>query len=286
MKLPLCPICKHHCNKFITGTLPLFQCINCRLIFQSPLPKGQELKKFYENSNYFSFWGNRKSWSQIDEMKEKSSALLLKELTDINIYSGKLLDVGCARGALLNAAKKIGFSVYGIEPSKESSVYAKKISGGTIYNNLFEDVEFNNILFGVVVFFDSLEHFPDINSVVQKCGEILAKNGHILISTPDTDSLSYRLLGKSWPHFKKEHLYYFNKRSIQLLLKKNGFEIFSVKPSLKVLTLNYVKSYFESFNSGLFAKIIIRLLSIVPKRLLSLSITIHNGNMLILAKKK
>ena len=284
MRSPACPVCKS--LTVVCRSQPdLHKCIGCSLIFQYPPPSKSELKKLYSDTDYFSFWGNKRSWSLIDVIKEKTATLLINELIGLNIHTGKLLDVGCARGALLTVAKNKGFTIFGIEPSKESATYAEQKSGGIIYNKLFENIVFEKVLFDVVVFFDYFEHFTNINSVMKKCNDITVKNGYIIISTPNTDSLSFRLLGKSWPHFKQQHIYYFNKKSIRLLLENNGFKIKLMKPSIKVFSLNYIKSYFEVFNTSLFAKFVSSVLSFFPEKLLSLSVTINNGNILVIAQK-
>jgi len=49
-------------------------------------------------------------------------------------YGGKLFDVGCALGFLMEAAEKRGWSAFGIEISKVACRLAKKYTKGTILN--------------------------------------------------------------------------------------------------------------------------------------------------------
>jgi hypothetical protein len=64
---------------------------------------------------------------------------------------------------------------------------------------------------------------------IEIANNLLDKNGLLIINTPDSGSLIASTLGKNW-HLvvPPEHVFYFNKKSISEVLKKNNFEIINI----------------------------------------------------------
>lgn len=286
-KLTLCPICNQKTQRYYTLNLNLLQCDNCHLIFQLSSYKLKEIENGYKKTSYFSFWGNKNILNKIHEMKKATAQILMSQVNKfVSVRSSRrLLDVGCASGALLEVAKSYGYSIYGIELNKKYAQIAKTNTKAEIYIGPFENNKFASNFFDAIVFFDSLEHMRDLNLVVKKAYQLLRPNGVLVISTPDTESLSFKLLGKSWPHFKMEHLYYFNNNALTILLTNNGFGVLLKQSSLKTFTLGYIKSYFEVYKTPVLSIIIRLVLSLIPSNILYLPLIIHNGNMLLIAKK-
>lgn len=287
MKTLYCPLCKRLPVPFPFKGFPLYCCTNCQLIFRHPIPSASELTNIYKNNDYFSFWGNKKNLDAIHKMKAKTAELFLSKITPLfkNKKPLYLLEVGCATGALLETAQKQGFEVTGIEPNPKFSQLAQKITGQQIYAEPFEKINFPPYSFDIIVFFDVLEHFANFNMVIKKCFSLLKSGGLIAISTPDTKSLSFKILGTRWPHFKSEHLHYFNAKNLALLLESNGFRVELKNSSLKALTLDYIRNYFITYKIPVLSFLSKLLFTFIPKFFLSLSITIRTGNILIVARK-
>ena len=64
-----------------------------------------------------------------------------------------------------------------------------------------------------------------------------------MITTPNTDSFSAKIMGKKWLHYNEEHLNYFNLKSMQKLSKIAGFKIIKYGSLLKTMRLKYM--YFQ-----------------------------------------
>jgi 2-polyprenyl-3-methyl-5-hydroxy-6-metoxy-1,4-benzoquinol methylase len=287
-KSNLCPICQSICKKYSSTNFPLFRCTNCTLIFQNPVASSKPNKQQYKSSNYFTFWGDKQNRADIHLIKKSTAKILLNELCKVKEFhaKNKLLDVGIATGALLEEAKSFGFQTYGIEPNSEFAKIAKQNSGARIYVSFFENTALLKDFFSAVVFFDSLEHMQKLKEIIRKTFSILKKNGIMAVSTPDTNSLSFKILGPFWPHFKSEHLYYFNSKSLQYLLTDAGFKIILFKPSLKSLSFGYLKSYFETFKIPLLSFLAKIFFLFLPQAFCNITITIPSGNLLLFAKKE
>ena len=74
-----------------------------------------------------------------------------------------------------------------------------------------------------ITMWDYLEHSPDPLGDLKACCLLLRQGGVILLSIPNVDSWSYRLLGKKWIGFKNiEHLYFFSRDTMEKLARQAG----------------------------------------------------------------
>ena len=100
----------------------IIRCRNCGLLSISPQPSRQELKKHYSFSSGYHLSLKSK------KVQKKKIKQFRKRLTLIKKYkkTGKLLDIGCSTGLFLDIAKKDGWTVQGIEFSKDTSEIARQ----------------------------------------------------------------------------------------------------------------------------------------------------------------
>jgi SAM-dependent methyltransferase len=63
---------------------------------------------------------------------------------------GRVLDIGCAAGNMLNAFKKRGWEVYGIEPTKHYAEFARKNYKLKVFTGFLEDIEFPKSYFDLI----------------------------------------------------------------------------------------------------------------------------------------
>ena len=83
------------------------------------------------------------------------------------------------------------------------------------------------------------------------------------IVTPDVGSISRYLLGNSWFHFKpREHLFFFNKKTMRSLLENNGFEVVSIKTSVSYMTIEDVFKRFEKYYGSFVNKLVMGMLKL------------------------
>ena len=319
MKHPFCPICQSKTTPFPIKNLPLFRCLSCQLIFQIPSKK----KDFTPNE---PFWGpaDPRLSESTYQMKKQTFRILFKKVLSSTkdsaggaggkapdsaqlsraLAGGKpatgpatnnrfaLLDIGTGTGALLDVALEFGFKAIGLEPDK-NFIQKKDERALKVVNSTLEKSDFKPNTFDVITMFDVLEHMRDLNSTLQKISSILKPGGLLVVSTPDTNSLSFKLMGKNWPHFKREHIYYFSNKNLSVLLSKYNLNslplpksrLGGTKGGLKSLTLNYIAGYFTAFPTPILSPISHFLVHFLPKSITQLPINLPNGNMLVIAKK-
>src|SRR6266702_6904096 len=101
----------------------VFLCQNCEARLVSPQPTDSFLRELYSKS-YYDTWGLQEDAGSVREMKLSTFDLRL-DLIKRYTQSGRILDVGCATGFFLEAARAAGFTPFGVELSDYSSKIAK-----------------------------------------------------------------------------------------------------------------------------------------------------------------
>lgn len=249
-----CYLCDYEGEMKIKSTVnnrDIVCCPNCKLEFIYDQPTFEEIKKIYSNE-YYKAWGM--------EDGENNEVALMKKFTFRNMLKkilpykkgGNILDIGTASGFLLEEAKKLGFEPYGVELSEYSSSIAKKKFGDDrIYNGILQDAPFKNNFFDIITMTDLLEHISNPLDILKKCYDILKNvdngGGYIMITVPDTYSFTHNIMKSKWTQYKLEHLFYFNKKNMEIIAKYTGFEIIYIKPAVKTMTVKYMSNQFNVY---------------------------------------
>ena len=118
--------------------------------------------------------------------------------------NSRLLDIGYGNGAFLKHAQAAGMRIYGIDIHSEDFG--------------IPHVNFDTpLVFDLICFFDSLEHFPDFSPIFK------LRSRHVIVSIPNTPSFVLTT-PQAWRHFKPgEHLHYFSRKSLDNLMRDWGF---------------------------------------------------------------
>lgn len=257
-------------------------CRACGMVFSTPQPSSQELRKMYSR-DYYQPWNIEKE----EVVRKIKMATFERRILEIQKYvsGGKILDVGCATGFFLEKAQSKGFEPYGIEISAFSYQQGRKKFGDHIFNGTIEDVPFGNILFDVITMFDLLEHVKDPVATLRCCKKILKPHGIIVAVLPDVSSLTARLMGKTWTHYKKEHLFYFSKRTITDLLKQESFEVLKIIAARKVMNLEYLYNQFIQYPHAVATPIATALYKLLPRYLRTVPCPVTMGEILVTARR-
>jgi hypothetical protein len=70
-----------------------------------------------------------------------------------------------------------------------------------------------------------LEHIPDPRAALERAHAALHPDGLVYIAVPDSESLQFKLMGKTWDAVTPiVHCQFFNEASLSQLLRNTGFE--------------------------------------------------------------
>jgi len=218
----------------------LFVCKNCDYIFSPNLPPENIIHEFY-----------RKIEDPVYDEEAENRAFnfirILSFLEKLKPEKGKLFDVGAATGILLYLARKRGWEIDGVEPSKWAVNHASKKYGIDIREGIFEEIKLPLNFYDAVTMIDLIEHIPNPKIGIEKAHKILKKGGILCIVTPDVRSFMAKFFGKKWWHFRPAHLSYFSKRSLRYLLENSGFEICKERRYVWTFSLYYLLSRLKIF---------------------------------------
>ena len=213
------------------GKFELIDCTKCKFIHIVPLPTEAELLKFYQKEFYQKI---KPAYLKQDEEERNYWNMTYDEKLSVlkknNIKNKKILDIGSGGGFFLRRAKEMGWDVLGVEPSLTAAKYAEKYKIPTIVD-FFEKIDFTkHKKFGAIHMNAVLEHSRSPNQILKISHDILEKKGMLIVEVPNEFNplqlIAQKSLGKDeWWVVPKEHLNYFNFKSLSKLLKRNGFEI-------------------------------------------------------------
>jgi SAM-dependent methyltransferase len=188
----------------------ILRCRECGLGFRRIRPEPEELARLYRQLD-------SRVYESESRGRERTARRCLKIVQRYRT-SGRLLDVGCASGAFLQAAADAGWKVVGVEPSPVlcDKAEAAVAGRGDVIRGTLEDADLPPASFDVVTLWDVLEHVADPVNFLRLCGSLSRPGGHLFVNVPDLDSLPARLFKKRWPLLLPEHLRYFDRRSLRL----------------------------------------------------------------------
>jgi len=197
---------------------PLLQCKSCHLIFQEPGLDASKMLDWYtlgQDEQYLHEFKNR----------VKNARRILSFLPGDGKHK-RLLDVGCSTGIFLYAAKEMGYDIYGVEPSRWAVDYMKTQLG---FENVFcgslEAYPVREDYFDVIALIDVIEHLPDPLHSLKIIHRLLKPGGNLVLQTPDIGSFTARFFKSRWWCILPEHLFYFSRKTLKLLLEQVGFTV-------------------------------------------------------------
>lgn len=235
------------------------RCPACGLGFLDPRPSEGEIERLYQ-SEYFS--------DQYDEGLDPASSAYRKRLSGEQHRvkfvksikrSGTLLDIGCGYGYFLDACRRAGYQVHGLDVSDWAVRYAVETLGLAITTGKIGDIIFPPQSYDIITMWHSLEHTPDPQMVLQKAKSWLKPQGILVIDVPNYEGTDAQKLWQQWNGWQLPyHFWHFTLKSLGLLLKQYGFKIVKYKDYHS----DVVKAKYKPIPIvGLFARMIAKMYS-------------------------
>jgi 2-polyprenyl-3-methyl-5-hydroxy-6-metoxy-1,4-benzoquinol methylase len=228
----------------------IVKCRKCGLIYANPRYLVGQIK-----TNYCEMVDAAYLKEEIGRRESARSILnVLKRMRK----SGRLLDIGCATGFLIDEAIRYGWNVYGVDLSYWAIDYAKERLGLlNVTQGTLNEVRYPDNFFDVVIMKDVIEHLPDPKSELTEIYKIIKPGGIICVNTPNIASLTSKILKARWWGVNQAHLYYFTWYyfkwgSLHKMLHKVGFYPFRTKSHVRIFTFDYWVCRFSSYNKAIY----------------------------------
>jgi 2-polyprenyl-3-methyl-5-hydroxy-6-metoxy-1,4-benzoquinol methylase/spore coat polysaccharide biosynthesis predicted glycosyltransferase SpsG len=141
----------------------------------------------------------------------------------------KILDIGCAYGAFLLAAKEEGFDPSGHEAAEDAADYVKNALKIPCVHGFFPaDTEmFSDGQFSVISLWYVIEHFENTGAALLEINRLLERGGVFAFSTPSFSGVSARKSPKAGKNFLEksppDHYTLWKPAKTRAVLKRFGF---------------------------------------------------------------
>ncbi len=213
----ICPLCHsskskkifsstnfHGRHQFSSQKISFHECLICHCIFPDIKTNLSFYKKYYPPKYHQKSPLLEKIWLSLN-------LALKKKLIPIH---STLLDIGCGTGEFIKS----------LPPTIETT--GIDLNPLPIQNKLIIKDDFIKHRFtekyDIITFWHSLEHFSDPQKVINKSISLLTRQGTILISLPNTNSLAYKISQNTWFHLDPpRHLFLPNDKNIKFIFPKN-----------------------------------------------------------------
>jgi SAM-dependent methyltransferase len=204
------------------------RCAACGLVQMNPQPDPAYVQRRYAQSfggDYLAYeLQNEAAFLALQKLSLADAGFdrMERELMARNGEAPRVLDVGCATGALLAFLRDRGWRTAGAEISP-SADYARAERGLDVRRQTLEDCRFPPETFDLVVASHLIEHLNDPGAFFREARRVMRPDARLLLTTPNIGGFQARLMGSQWRSAIFDHLYLFSKCTIAAMLKKNGF---------------------------------------------------------------
>lgn len=243
------------------GQWPYARCNSCGVVFMNPRISPNEIGQFYPKTYYTNELAGSSSKKPTFRNKVKQVLLstrlgypqvppngIPKAVANVLgpvlmktppmrrqihwVENGRVLDVGCGNGDVLDQYRALGWRTTGVEPGPESAQLARE-RGHSVITGLVEEIGLPSESFDAITLWDALEHIPNPAAVLSELYRLLAPQGKIYIHVPNYGSIYARLWQDRWFMFTAPlHYFHYSKATLKSLLERTGFSEIDISTGL------------------------------------------------------
>jgi 2-polyprenyl-3-methyl-5-hydroxy-6-metoxy-1,4-benzoquinol methylase len=233
----ICPLCLSQeiphflscTDHFVTGEVfNICKCLKCGFTFTQDYPEESETSRYYESEEYISHSDSKKgitgkAYQFIRNIMLNRKKRIVRKMTGLS--TGRILDIGSGTGYFLNAMKKSGWQIQGIEISSGAREYAvSKFKIDTI--NPEKITTLSSGSYDCITLWHVLEHFHEPYKFIEEISRLINTEGVVIIALPNSNSFDSEYYGKKWAAYDvPRHLWHFNPSTFALFAAKNNFSI-------------------------------------------------------------
>ena len=215
--LTSCPLCGEPKVRALVAFSELVfgRCVACGLIYKREQQPG--LGCGYEQA-YFD--KGRAQYMRRFAHRVRKSRSDLRDALELVPHARALLDVGCAGGYVLAAAKEMGLEATGLDCS-QAAVDVCASRGLQAVAGSFEEMPFADGTFDIVVAKHTLEHMRQPLAALGEARRVLRPGGALLVVVPDAEYWKRYAAPRRGRYFHPEHggwqhHVYFDERTLRL----------------------------------------------------------------------
>ncbi len=214
-----CPVCggKEAEAWLRKGEIQLVRCRQCGMIYVNPVPEEYASGQYYDRLGTDYYLSAAKLESDYAAVRFERELRLFRK----HCQRGAVLDVGCSSGAFLfqlNQHFPSCYDVLGTDVSGPALDYAESRGVAVVRGNFLEQ-DFGGRQFDALTFWAVLEHLAAPREFLEKAASVLKPGGLCFVLVPNMRSLAVRCLGARYRYIYPQHLNYFTKTTLTLLVE-------------------------------------------------------------------
>jgi SAM-dependent methyltransferase len=221
----------------VPGIFTIAKCQSCGLLFTNPRPKHSLMGELYSDY-YDGSVGFREPQTRSFSERIKKNLFLRKTYHRIfgnymgEVLSktrGRVLDIGCGMGGILEDLAKLGCETFGIEPNPDAAKMCKE-KRLNVECGFIEDMIYPEDYFDVVLLFHVIEHLSSPKKALDEIFRILKPGGCAFIWCPNAESYVAKFFRDFWAGWHLPfHLYHFSPKTISALIELTAFGTVKLK---------------------------------------------------------
>jgi len=170
-------------------------------------------------------------WTGTDPSQKQVERAVRTEFSRVNriersARGKRLLEIGVGHGYFLEAARRRGFKVRGLDLSSAAEEFCRARFGFAVLVTSIEDADLPQNVFDVIAAWHVLEHLADPRAALRKASAWLAPRGMIAVEVPNYESYDARVQGTHWQGWQpRYHRWHFTRQTLARLLQETGFAV-------------------------------------------------------------
>jgi len=210
-------------------------CVADNLLYLFPQPGVKYFNNLYNHPSYFKGEDDMYGLAVNDEKSTRIAKIRIEEILKYKKKPNSILEIGCAYGHTLLAAKSAGLKIAdGIEFSKDA-VAACRQKGLRVFlssPNVFSLTKIKKNRYDVIAMYSVLEHVQNPLTFLEKIVPLLAIRGVIVIRVPEMSAKG------PWLSLV-DHTWHFTRKSIKKIMGEINLSIINIFPSGKFIGIQH-----------------------------------------------
>lgn len=203
----------------------VLRCGACGIVRTSPSPAPERMARYYPAA-YYGDASSARFPAPVEALQRVLYGARARAVERLAGGPGRVLDVGCGRGFLLDAFRRRGWEVQGTELEDRSAAHAREVLGIPVHTGPADAWPWPEAHFDAVVFWHVLEHLAEPHLALERARRLLRPGGVLLVGVPNFASPEARLAAAGWFHLDvPRHAVHLSPRWLARALDAAGFDV-------------------------------------------------------------